>query len=238
MQPDLRHTGVRLFSALFDYVLNFSRTTRPLWMLPVGAAYFALYYDLFRYRAFRSQDPPVAALRGAAVGGGRRRAQNAWHTRSCASFGRGAAGGGRYDREPTGRREIREALARQASTSADDERGAGHARRHHGAGSRLAPARDRLERRTRVLAALGGRANVSSHDIAANRATPRSLTARAAAEPRAAWSCGCLLRAACISSLALPRRRRYRVAARSAGCGAVVTAITRRDIWRERSSQR
>jgi len=44
--------GVRLgfgFSAgLFDYLLNFSRATRPLWLLPVGAAYFALYYGLFR----------------------------------------------------------------------------------------------------------------------------------------------------------------------------------------------
>src|SRR5256885_7965824 len=37
------------FSAgLFDYVLNFSRATRPLWLLPVGALYFALYYGLFR----------------------------------------------------------------------------------------------------------------------------------------------------------------------------------------------
>src|SRR5438309_1234376 len=44
--------GVRLgfgFSAgLFDYVLNFSRAARPLWLLPVGALYFALYYGLFR----------------------------------------------------------------------------------------------------------------------------------------------------------------------------------------------
>jgi N-acetylglucosamine PTS system EIICBA or EIICB component len=44
--------GVRLgfgFSAgLFDYVLNFNRATHPLWLLPVGAGYFALYYGLFR----------------------------------------------------------------------------------------------------------------------------------------------------------------------------------------------
>ncbi|HEV2284877.1 MAG TPA: N-acetylglucosamine-specific PTS transporter subunit IIBC, partial [Steroidobacteraceae bacterium] len=37
------------FSAGFiDYFLNFSRATRPLWLLPVGALYFALYYFLFR----------------------------------------------------------------------------------------------------------------------------------------------------------------------------------------------
>ena len=43
--------GVRLgfgFSAgLFDYVLNFNTATRPWLLLPIGAAYFALYYGLF-----------------------------------------------------------------------------------------------------------------------------------------------------------------------------------------------
>jgi N-acetylglucosamine PTS system EIICBA or EIICB component len=45
--------GVRLgfgFSAgLFDYVLNFKQATRPLLLIPVGLAYFALYYGLFRF---------------------------------------------------------------------------------------------------------------------------------------------------------------------------------------------
>jgi PTS system N-acetylglucosamine-specific IIC component len=45
--------GVRLgfsFSAgLFDYVLNFSHAQRPLLLLPIGAAYFALYYAVFRF---------------------------------------------------------------------------------------------------------------------------------------------------------------------------------------------
>ena len=44
--------GVRLgfsFSAgLFDYVLNFNHAQRPLLLLPIGAAYFALYYAVFR----------------------------------------------------------------------------------------------------------------------------------------------------------------------------------------------
>ena len=50
--------GVKLgfgFSAgLFDYVINFGKATRPWLLLPVGAAYFALYYGLFRFaiRAF------------------------------------------------------------------------------------------------------------------------------------------------------------------------------------------
>lgn len=44
--------GVRLgftFSAgLFDYVLNFGKSTRPWLLLPVGVVYFGLYYGLFR----------------------------------------------------------------------------------------------------------------------------------------------------------------------------------------------
>jgi PTS system N-acetylglucosamine-specific IIC component len=45
--------GVKLgfgFSAgLFDYVLNFGLATRPLLLLPVGAAYFAVYYLTFSW---------------------------------------------------------------------------------------------------------------------------------------------------------------------------------------------
>lgn len=45
--------GVKLgfgFSAgLFDYVLNFNLSTRPLLLIPVGIAYAALYYGLFRF---------------------------------------------------------------------------------------------------------------------------------------------------------------------------------------------
>ena len=44
--------GVRLgfsFSAgLFDYVLNYSHAQKPLLLLPIGAAYFSLYYVIFR----------------------------------------------------------------------------------------------------------------------------------------------------------------------------------------------
>ena len=45
--------GVKLgfgFSAgLFDYVLNYGISTRPLVLLPVGLAYFAIYYFSFRW---------------------------------------------------------------------------------------------------------------------------------------------------------------------------------------------
>jgi PTS system N-acetylglucosamine-specific IIC component len=41
--------GFGFSAGLFDYMLNFSKATRPLWLLPVGAVYFALYYGLFRF---------------------------------------------------------------------------------------------------------------------------------------------------------------------------------------------
>jgi PTS system N-acetylglucosamine-specific IIC component len=49
--------GVKLgfgFSAgLFDYVVNYGLATRPLMLLPVGAAYFAIYYATFRFCIIR-----------------------------------------------------------------------------------------------------------------------------------------------------------------------------------------
>lgn len=49
--------GVKLgfgFSAGFlDYALNFTKATRPLLLLPVGLAYFALYYGAFRFAILR-----------------------------------------------------------------------------------------------------------------------------------------------------------------------------------------
>ncbi|HEY8615957.1 N-acetylglucosamine-specific PTS transporter subunit IIBC [Phenylobacterium sp.] len=64
--------GVKLgfgFSAgLFDYVLNFTKATRPWLLLPIGLAYFGVYYGLFRLviRAFDlktpgREDAPVSA---------------------------------------------------------------------------------------------------------------------------------------------------------------------------------
>src|SRR5262245_6393229 len=43
------HLGFGFSAGLFDYVLNFSLSTRPWLLLPIGAIYFALYYGLFRF---------------------------------------------------------------------------------------------------------------------------------------------------------------------------------------------
>lgn len=47
------HLGFGFSAGLFDYVLNFHLATRPLWLLPIGAAYFLLYFWLFRFAIAR-----------------------------------------------------------------------------------------------------------------------------------------------------------------------------------------
>lgn len=41
--------GFSFSAGLFDYLLNFRYAGHPLYLLPVGAVYFGLYYGLFRY---------------------------------------------------------------------------------------------------------------------------------------------------------------------------------------------
>jgi N-acetylglucosamine PTS system EIICBA or EIICB component len=74
--------GVKLgfgFSAgMFDYVLNFKQSTRPLLLLPVGAVYFALYYGLFSFcisrfdlkTLGREDEAPAPAAGAASLDGG------------------------------------------------------------------------------------------------------------------------------------------------------------------------
>lgn len=63
--------GFSFSAGLFDYVINFGQATRPWMLLPVGIAYFALYYLTFRFaiRRFslptpgRDADAPESAAR-------------------------------------------------------------------------------------------------------------------------------------------------------------------------------
>src|SRR6185436_9356998 len=43
------HLGFGFSAGLFDYALNFNKSTHPLYLIPVGLVYFALYYFLFRW---------------------------------------------------------------------------------------------------------------------------------------------------------------------------------------------
>jgi PTS system N-acetylglucosamine-specific IIC component len=66
--------GFSFSAGLFDYILNFKNAEHPLYLLPVGAAYFAVYYGVFRYCIMRfdlktpGRDPAEAVAPAAAVG--------------------------------------------------------------------------------------------------------------------------------------------------------------------------
>ena len=45
--------GFGFSAGFFDYALNFGKATNPLYLLPIGAAYFALYYGVFRWAIAR-----------------------------------------------------------------------------------------------------------------------------------------------------------------------------------------
>jgi PTS system N-acetylglucosamine-specific IIC component len=47
------HLGFGFSAGLFDYVLNLDKATRPWLLLPVGLAYAALYYGVFRFAILR-----------------------------------------------------------------------------------------------------------------------------------------------------------------------------------------
>ncbi len=71
--------GFSFSAGLFDYVLNFKSASHPLYLLPVGAVYFALYYGLFRYFIVRldlktpgreAEEPSLAPADQAAISDG------------------------------------------------------------------------------------------------------------------------------------------------------------------------
>ncbi|BBG00631.1 MULTISPECIES: PTS transporter subunit EIIC [Pseudonocardia] len=43
------HSGFTFSAGAIDYVLNFGQSTRPLWLIPIGLVYAAVYYLLFRF---------------------------------------------------------------------------------------------------------------------------------------------------------------------------------------------
>ncbi|MDO9335223.1 MAG: N-acetylglucosamine-specific PTS transporter subunit IIBC [Caulobacter sp.] len=45
--------GFTFSAGLFDYVINFGKATRPLWLIPVGLAYAGIYYAVFRFAIVR-----------------------------------------------------------------------------------------------------------------------------------------------------------------------------------------
>src|SRR5215831_595141 len=71
------HLGFNFSAGLIDYVLYYKYATGPLWLLPVGALYFVLYYVLFRVVIVRfdlktpGREPLAAAPAAEAASGAR-----------------------------------------------------------------------------------------------------------------------------------------------------------------------
>lgn len=70
--------GFTFSAGLFDYVLNFGKASRPLWLIPIGLVYAGLYYGLFRLAIVRfdlktpgREDDEIAPATSIATGGGR-----------------------------------------------------------------------------------------------------------------------------------------------------------------------
>ena len=68
-------SGFGFSAGLFDYVINYSQSTRPWMLLPVGLGYFALYFLLFRFFILRfdlktlGRELDEAEVTGAAITG-------------------------------------------------------------------------------------------------------------------------------------------------------------------------
>jgi N-acetylglucosamine PTS system EIICBA or EIICB component len=195
--------GVRLgfsFSAgLFDYVLNFSHAQRPLLLLPIGAAYFGLYYGVFRFCIVRlnlatpgreiddmtaqSTAPVTANLRApafvAALGG----AQNLTEVAACTTRLRMVLIDNATIDEAALKRLGARGVIRSASTGLQVVLGpiadqvAGEIRAVLRSPPPSPPARAAAPDAPALLAALGGRDNLVSLETAAGRLLIRTSRA-------------------------------------------------------------
>ncbi|ADG11580.1 PTS N-acetyl-D-glucosamine transporter [Caulobacter segnis] len=77
---DMLHVklGFTFSAGLFDYVLNFGKASRPLWLIPIGLVYAGVYYGLFRLAIARfdlktpgREDDEAAPIQAVTTGGGR-----------------------------------------------------------------------------------------------------------------------------------------------------------------------
>ncbi|HXY76528.1 MAG TPA: N-acetylglucosamine-specific PTS transporter subunit IIBC [Steroidobacteraceae bacterium] len=184
--------GFGFSAGLFDYVLNFRLATRPLWLLPVGIGYFALYYTLFRFFIVKldlktpgrdaaelgSAPSAPAAAPGAlgwiqALGG----AENLRAVDACTTRLRlVVAEQSRVDVDALKRLGARGLVrpapdALQVVIGGNAEQVAGEIRDalRHAAPASVAPATGAAADANGLLAALGGRANVRSVETLASR---------------------------------------------------------------------
>ena len=154
------HLGFGFSAGLFDYVLNFSLSTRPLLLIPIGLAYFALYYVAVPlvHRALRPEDARARSGRLGDRGGA---------TPARIPRRRRLDPRARRRRQPAGGRSLHDASEARARESGPDRRaGAVVARfarraapgRWRRAGGRRPDRRSARVRDPRAVARSGGRA--------------------------------------------------------------------------------
>jgi PTS system N-acetylglucosamine-specific IIC component len=196
------HLGFSFSAGLFDYVLNFTHAQRPLLLIPIGIAYFALYYAVFRVCIVRLNLPtpgretedilqPVAAeapdARGwsfvTALGG----AANLTEVGACTTRLRLSVLDNRAIDEPKLKQLGSRGVLRSSTTGlqvvlgpiADQVAGEIREALRSGVPAQAAPRQDAAA----LLAALGGRQNVSHVEAFAGRvlmriADPKALDER------------------------------------------------------------
>jgi PTS system N-acetylglucosamine-specific IIC component len=198
------HLGFSFSAGLFDYVLNFTHAQRPLLLIPIGIAYFVLYYVVFRVCIVRlnlstpgreaddalvqASEPATLGTRGRsfvdALGG----AGNLTEVSACTTRLRLSLIDNRAIDESALARLGSRGLLRSATTGlqvvlgpiADQVAGEIRDAMREGAAGREAALKDaarkdavRLPNAPAMLAALGGRRNVSDVESHAGRVLMR-----------------------------------------------------------------
>jgi len=187
------HLGFSFSAGLFDYVLNFTHAQRPLLLIPIGLAYFLLYYAVFRVCIVRlnlltpgreiedtvqSFAPIEAGSRGRSFVGALGGASNLTEVTACTTRLRLTLLDNRAIDEPALKRLGSRGLLRSGTTGlqvvvgpiADQVAGEIRDAMRGEAGTQAArigalPSQDA----SAVLAALGGRQNVAELEIVAGR---------------------------------------------------------------------
>jgi N-acetylglucosamine PTS system EIICBA or EIICB component len=185
--------GFSFSAGLFDYLLNFNRATNPLLMLPVGIAYFAVYYVVFRFCIVKlnlktpGREPEEATARQsstlmtagqtlpqryiAALGGASNlKSVDACTTRLRLLVNDASAVDGESLKALGARGVVRPSVnAVQVILGPDADRIAGEIRTELSRGGGAPAPADTSPQLKPLLAALGGRTNLRSIEVAASR---------------------------------------------------------------------